>query len=260
MKLVSFSPELTEFFSVPALQPHLAGITDSCRAPGDRIPVLLKNGAPDWELLHAVSPDLILFSGPEQSSLASDCSTAGFQILHLMPVSVFTVPDRMVLLGNLTGQADEMAREATRWLAELKSLQYQGARDVNRVTAYPERPGQPGAPIPFWFWQILESAGISPADPALAEAGRSPADEIRFHFDAALFILPAAEISPETNHQLALERNRKSGSNRWHEEAVFLLPEEELLYCSPRLTAGLRSLLRIRSLVEARGPVINQME
>jgi len=75
-----------------------------------------------------------------------------------------------------------------------------------------------------------------------------------------LFILPAARIHPETKNQLALERNRKSGSYRWHEEAVFLLPEEDLLYCSPRLTAGLRSLLRIRSLVEARGPVINQME
>ncbi|MCA0447972.1 MAG: ABC transporter substrate-binding protein [Bacteroidetes bacterium] len=258
MKVVSLSPGLTGILTELDLMHDVAGFSDDCRrvSPSENIQCVSDGNHLFLDKILSLKPDFVFNSGFDHSDWTSTCLEAGLSVVHFQPKSILSVPEQLMHIGRLMGREDLAVSKAKNWIAEFKALQYQGARDVNRVTAYLDFGGETYQAPPVWSHQLLDAAGIMPLFPSANE----PDFFSRIHFDAAIFVLGNTGTAKNEMIQVAEKRNKAAGGYKWHEESCYQLPPEQITDCGPGLLDGLRALIRIRAGIEARGPVINQLD
>lgn len=258
MKVISLAPDLTEILGELDLLSSLAGISSTCSLPGssETIPVVSEGKQLFIDQILSLKPELILNSGNRHTTWTNLCLEAGLPVLHLQPKSILSVPEHLIHIGRLLGVEAFAVEKAKSWINEFKALQYQGARDVNRVTGYIEFGSESYQQPPVWAHQLLDAAGITPLFPS----GNEPGFFSRIHFDAAFLVSENPSTSASELKTMADRRNKETGGYKWHEESCYALPENQITVCGPHLLDGLRALIRIRAGIEARGPVINQLD
>ncbi|MBN8707023.1 MAG: ABC transporter substrate-binding protein [Bacteroidetes bacterium] len=258
MKVISLATDLTEILGELDLLSSLAGISSTCTlpVPSETISVVSNGDHLFLDQILSLKPELILISGNRNNPWTQLCLEAGLPVLHLQPKSILSVPEHLIHIGRLMGVEALAVEKAKSWINEFKALQYQGARDVNRVTGYIEFGSESYQQPPVWAHQLLDAAGITPLFPSENEEDFFS----RIHFDAAIFVSENPSTSASELKTIADRRNKETGGYKWHEESCYALPENQITVCGPHLLDGLRALIRIRAGIEARGPVINQLD
>lgn len=119
-RIVSLAPNATETLYALGLGARVVGRSAFCYRPAATLalPVVSSYTKVRWELLHSLSPDLVLISTGVQRDLLNELVGAGLPVFPVpLPVSPYGILENIVLLGSLLG-AETRSSQLSAELAE----------------------------------------------------------------------------------------------------------------------------------------------
>ena len=265
MNIITFSADIADTLYYLNLQDNVIAVSESVskKSGFTHLPIVFSNGKINETLFNSLKPDMVILSGHFETEVHQYLQNRSISVLQLWPKSIMDVPKNMVHLGRLLGHEKTAVEKAGKWLEEFKKLQYQGARTVNKLTAYIEEKGNPvtvgsrisGELLEYCGFEILLEDQVLNPD----EKSRKISDDIlkSFHFDVAFWSWLGSD---QKLHDEIEMRNKSLKIFKWNDENTYSIQHDLIFTIGPGLLDGLKELLRLRAVAEARGTVVNNFD
>lgn len=265
MRIITFSTDIADIFHYLDLTSYLVGISKelSQRDAFKKIPAVLTSGKINAKKMSSLKPDLVILSGKTDEKILHFLQENFIPFLQLFPNSIMDIPNNMVTIGRLLGEEEKVIEKARFWLEEFKQLQYQGAREINKLSAYIEEKNNPvqvgnritGELLEFCGFEVLFEEQVSNPN---EEDRKLTDDELRnTPFDVVFW----AWLGEKDHLSTEIEkRNNAHDLLKWNDGNTFVIQHDLIFNYGPHLLDGLKELLRLRAIAEAKGVVVNNLD
>lgn len=261
MNLISLSPDITEIIAHLGLQSQLVGRSSECDFPSSlqTLPEVGNSVSADIEKIISLNPDLVFTSNFNSPDVAKSLAQNHIPFISLNAYTLMDIPKHMVHIGRLLGSEKIGIEKANQWISEFSNLKFQGARTVNRQSAYFEEWGEPVTTGFRMVGEILEFSGFEVLF-ADQKTQRHPENRVidlaefkNLHFDVAFWGWKNSGSSFDLHSEIE-KRNRRIGINKWNDANTFAVDSQLFNRPGPRILDGMREILKLRAIVEATGP------